>query len=675
MCGIAGILSNNPAEARGAVERMCRAMAARGPDGAGITLLSLGNAGGTLALGHRRLAVLDPSSAGHQPMRDPARGTVIVFNGFIANVAELRARLVQAGERITSQCDTEVVLKAYGRYGPACVRLLRGMFAIAIWDPRDETLFLARDPFGIKPLYYAQRGGRLLFASQVKALLASGLVPPELSSEGLETFLAFGGVREPLTAIAGVYALPAGHTVVVRRGRLHVARYWSAQGLRSAECRAMSDEWSSAAYPSAHRSALIAQYSSLSTQHSPGGEALRALLDETVAGYLTSDVPLGVLLSGGLDSSVLALLATGRSGHSPLRTGVSLVDAASAADEAERAAMEVVARAAGINHVVAPLHWSEVEQWLPRMFVAMDQPTFDGVNTYAVARAAAASGLKVVLSGLGADELFDGYGLSRRAEALMRARRLAEWVGAPPRMRALAACLMPGRKGEKARAYLAGQLPADAAFELLRRLFLPEEVDRLRRRRPSAPKSAERRVLSDAWSSAARLRTSSLIALRSALSTDPGVGGHSSLLDLEGYTRDVLLRDTDCMSMAHGVEVRVPFLDQAVVEFVLRLPAGLRQAPGKRLLVEAVRDLLPPAVLARRKRGFVLPIERWLRGPLRWKVEATLRSPPGALAELLNENEMARVWHRFLAGRASWHGVWALYALCRWVASLSGEAE
>ncbi len=450
MCGITGAWMADPTAALHAVDRMCRAMTARGPDGAGTALLS--TSGGALALGNRRLAVIDPSAAGHQPMRDPARGTVIVFNGFIANFIELRRQLAHQGEHFVSHCDTEVVLKAYGRYGPACVRLLRGMFAFAIWDPRDETLILARDPFGVKPLYYAQRGDRLLFASQVKALLASGLVPPALSAEGLETFLAFGGVREPLTAIDGVYALPPGHMATVHRGRLALTRFW--QPPRTPD---------------------------LSMGREAAARALRALLAETVARYLTSDAPVGIFLSGGLDSAVLAALAVRAPGRPPRLAAVSLVDEA---DDAETTAMHAAARAVGAEHVTAPLPWPVVEQWLPRAFAAMDQPTFDGINTYAVARVAAGSGLKVVLSGLGADELFDGYDFSRRAEALLRARRLAEWVGAPPRMRALAACLVPGRKGEKLGAYLAGQLPA-AAFELLRRLFLPEEVDRLRRRRPS----------------------------------------------------------------------------------------------------------------------------------------------------------------------------------------------
>jgi asparagine synthase (glutamine-hydrolysing) len=314
------------------------------------------------------------------------------------------------------------------------------------------------------------------------------------------------------------------------------------------------------------------------------------------------------------------------------------------ADEAETTAMRAVAQAVGAEHVMAPLRWSEVERWLPRAFAAMDQPSYDGLNTYAVARAAAEHGLKVALSGLGADELFGGYGYARRVALLERARRLP---AATRRVAATAAWLLPGRQGEKARAWLAGHLPAGSAHELLRRLFLPHEVERLRRRAgPGSEASGTGRATTP---------------------PAPPVPS-SSPLDLTGYTRDVLLRDTDCMGMAHGLEVRVPYLDQALAAFVLRLPAAQREAPGKRLLVDAVRDLLPPAVLARRKRGFVLPVDRWLRGPMRREVEATFSAPPPAVGELLAQEEILRLWRRFLAGGASWHGVWALYALCRWAA-------
>lgn len=632
MCGIAGAWTREAEEALRTVERMCRAMTARGPDGAGMALLS--TTGDTLALGHRRLAVIDPSPAGHQPMRDPTRGTVIVFNGFIANFVELRRRLERDGECFASQCDTEVVLKAYGRYGPACVRLLRGMFAFAVWDPRDETLFLARDPFGIKPLYYYHRGDRLLFASQVRALLASGLVPRTLSVAGLQAFLAFGAVREPLTAIDGVYALPAGHTMTVHRGRLEPACFWHPPP-PGAEREKRNEERASRS-PLTRRDAAV--------------RTLRALLVETVAHYLTCDVSVGLFLSGGLDSAALAALAARAPNRPPRLVAVSLVDGA---DDAETTAMRAVAQAAGAEHVVVPLHWSMVEPWLPDAFAAMDQPTFDGINTYAVARTAAGSGLKVALSGLGADELFGGYGYARRVALLELARRL------PPsaqRVAATAAGLLPSRKGEKARAWLEGELPAGSAHELLRRLFLPHDVERLVR--------AERRGMSAEGHGA-------IVPLAACTSALPSHPGDEALLDLTGYTRDVLLRDTDCMSMAHGLEVRVPYLDHVLAEFVLRLPVALRAAPGKRLLADAVRDLLPPATLARRKRGFVLSIDRWLRGPLRPEVEATFSAPPAAVDELLVQEEILRLWRRFLGGSASWHGVWALYALCRWVASLS----
>ncbi len=278
MCGIAGALAGSVEDARAAVEAMCEQLIPRGPDDHGIATSS--GERGSASLGSRRLAIIDPSPAGHQPMVDAERETTIVFNGMIYNFGDLRERLSAEGEPFVSDCDTEVVLRAYGRYGRDCVRHLRGMFAFAVWDERRRELFLARDRLGIKPLYYTERDGWFLFASQVKALLRTGRVPAELSAPALDTYLAFGAVSEPLTAIEGVSALPAGHTALVREGTVTVARYWEP--------------------PAEPDASLAAQ---------DAADELCAVLEDTVRRHLVSDAPLGVFLSGGLDSSLVAALA------------------------------------------------------------------------------------------------------------------------------------------------------------------------------------------------------------------------------------------------------------------------------------------------------------------------------------------------------------------------------
>ncbi|HYM15527.1 MAG TPA: asparagine synthase (glutamine-hydrolyzing) [Dehalococcoidia bacterium] len=604
MCGIAGAALPASVDAERAVARMCDQMIARGPDDAGVVLLDAPPV--AVALGNRRLAIIDPSPAGHQPMRDE-RGNAIVFNGMIYNHRELRAQLVAEGERFASDCDTEVVLRAFGRWGTACVRRLRGMFAFVVWDASTRGLFMARDRLGIKPLYYHRHGDVLLFASQVKALLATGHIAPRLSQAGIASYLAYGAVTEPLTAIEGVRALPAGHTATLRDGHLAIEPYWSP--------------------PPVMPTSMTREKASCQ---------LRERLQDCVAGHLAADAPLGVFLSGGIDSSVLAALAARDVRH--LRT-LSVVFDDPAYSEAPY--MELVARHIGSDHLAITLRPDDVLAWRDDIFAAMDQPTFDGLNTYAVARAASSAGLKVALSGLGADELFDGYGLVGRVQSLERVRRLL-----PPPVATIAsraAALHNGNR-EKLSAWLSGRAGADA-YDLLRRLFLDDEVARM------SPAGAWRQP---------------------SPGGPPGdVHARVSARDLAGYTKNVLLRDTDAMSMAHGLEVRVPFLDHTLVEWVLSLPGDLKAGGGKALLAEATRDLLPPRILTRRKQGFALPIGRWMAGALREEVEATLRRPPAILDTVFDGGAASRVWQDFARDGRRWHRPWALYALCRWAATVA----
>ena len=586
---------------------MCESMIPRGPDDAGAEMFHTGDR--RVVLGSRRLAIIDPSLAGHQPMRDPERGTTLVYNGMIYNFRELRARLEAEGERFSSACDTEVVLRAYGRYGADCVRHLRGMFAFAVWDEGERTLFLARDRLGIKPLYYALAEGRLLFASQVKALLRSGLVPPTLSVAGLCSYLAYGAVGEPLTAIEGVLALPAAHRAVLRDGRLEVERYWQPP-----------DEETSAA---------------------PRGEALeelQALLNDSVRRHLVSDAPLGVFLSGGLDSSLLAALASRHTKH--VRTVSVIFDDPAFA---ETRYMESVAEHIGSEHVALRLRPDDLLAWLDDAFEAMDQPTFDGINTYVVSRAAAETGLKVALSGLGADELFDGYGYVGRVRALERARHLPRSV---TRLAARSASsLIPGKRGDKASAWLRGEI--DSSYDLLRRLFLEYDVRRLRG-------GVDRDE----------------VQMPARITSGTGLYHQVSELDLTHYMKNVLLRDTDAMSMSCSLEVRVPYLDHPLVEWALRQPERVK-GRRKALLAAAAADLLPSEVLTRGKHGFLLPFDTWMRGELAQEIRTTLMSPPAAITSLLNPTEIIDTWRAYADGRSSWLRPWSLYALCRWIETLS----
>jgi asparagine synthase (glutamine-hydrolysing) len=599
MCGIAGAFLQDVDATRVSVERMNALMRPRGPDDEGI--LEFATGGGVLALGSRRLAVIDPSPAGHQPMIDPDRGTALVFNGMIYNFRELRRELMAAGETFRSECDTEVVLRAYGRYGIDAVRRLRGMFAFAIWDGRKHELVLARDRLGIKPLYYASTEGGFLFASQVKALLASGVVDPDLSPSALRTFLAYGAVSDPLTIVDGIKALPAAHVARVRDGVFKSEPYWE---------------------PPLQQEGPVSLHQAESR--------LRELLLEVVDAHLVSDVPAGIFLSGGLDSSTLAAVAAQR--NDDVRTVSVVFDDASLS---EKPYAEAVANSIGSNHVSLTLRPLDLVASLDDAFDAMDQPTFDALNTYVVARAAAGIGLKVALSGLGADELFDGYGFVRRV-------RILEWAQSVPspvrKLAAAAAGVAHSSRSRKAGAWLTNAEPS--AHSLLRRLFLDDDVELLTGAIP--PPSRHRNGGRDLFN-------------------------RVSVLDLDGYTKNVLLRDTDAMSMANSLEVRVPFLDDELVQFALELPEAAKAGGRKALLGAVAADLLPDSVLRRKKRGFRLPLDRWMRRDYRASIAERLSvPPPKAIAGLVDPDAARLVWDRFLLGHGSWLQAWAVYSLYRW---------
>jgi asparagine synthase (glutamine-hydrolysing) len=602
------VIGEHELDAGALVERMSLRMLPRGPDDAGAEHQQTD--GLTVTLGSRRLAIVDLSDAGHQPMVDPDRQTMIAFNGMIYNYRELRGELEAEGERFASTSDTEVILRAYGRWGDRCVERLRGMFAFAIWDPRSQAVLLARDRLGIKPLYYYETEGGFLFASQVKALLASRAVPFRLSRSAIEGYLVWGAVAEPETAVDGVLARPAGHLGRITPDGIAIERYWAID--ERAPVRRLS---------SADAKAELAER-----------------LQDAVRSHLEGDVEVGVFLSGGVDSSILAGAA---SREAPTRA-VSVSFAEPGLDE-ERFARAVAARL-GLRHEVVRLESDELIDLLPAAFDAMDQPSFDGMNTYAVSKAAAGLGLKVALSGLGADELFDGYGHAARMRRMEQALR----VPAALRRGAARVATRPviGQRAEKLRAWATASGQGDEdAYLLLRRVFLDDELERL------VPSGPAFRPVVDGTNGRPHLR--------------------AAKLDLENYTRNVLLRDTDAMSMAHSLEVRVPYLDHRLVEWALSLPDELVVGQRKALLVEAAGARLPAEVKTRRKHGFALPLADWMHGPLAAEVTQALSSPPPQLGEIVSRAASAAVWRDFLETGHRWVRPWALFALNRWVESVA----
>jgi len=607
MCGIAGALLHDFGAARASVERMNARMETRGPDDCGV--VEFATSDGVVALGSRRLAIIDPSPAGHQPMIDRERGIALVFNGMIYNFRELRDELIACGESFASLSDTEVVLRSYARHGADCVKRFRGMFAFAVWDRRRDELFLARDRLGIKPLYYAQTPEGFLFASQVRALLASRQVPFQLSEAAVRTFLSYGAVDEPMTAIDHVYALPAGHVARVgASGRVSVDSYWdfpsSDQGDRSGRDLAVE---------------------------------LEEILTDSVCRHLISDAPIGVFLSGGLDSSLVAALAT--------NAGSVLKTVSVAFDEpsfSEAVYADAVARHVDAEHTKVVIRAAQLAEWSDEAFDAMDQPTFDGINTYVVSRAAAGVGLKVSLSGLGADELFDGYNNVRRIKRLDLAHRF------PGPLRQVAAPLLGRLVSEKLMGWLGDPELHESAYGVLRRVFMPDELAR---------------VLCSMQSSNGLVRRV----------REGDLYNEVAISDLRNYTRNVLLRDTDSMSMANSLEVRVPYLDDAVVEWALNLPGAAKGNSPKKLLRQIARRHLPRDVLTRPKHGFALPLSVWMQGHLRDEVGSRLSSLPPEMKELVESDVVEGIWKGFLGDGRRWVRPWSLFALARWIDSAASE--
>jgi asparagine synthase (glutamine-hydrolysing) len=596
MCGIAGILRLDPDAADpGRVSAMQHALRHRGPDDRGTW-----QSGSTQAtFGHTRLAVIDLTAAGHQPMSCADGRYTIVFNGEIYNFKELRRTLEGRGLTVRTRTDTEVILHAYAAFGESCVDHLRGMFAFAIWDEQERTAFLARDRFGIKPLYYHLNPRALVFASEVRALLASGVVPRQVDGEAMYEYFRAGSVQDPRTLLTGVRSLEAGHVMVWRAGQARANRYWDLSFAPGA-------------------------------QESPE-ETTRAALLDSVQHHFVSDVPVGVFLSGGIDSTSLVALAT-RAGVRDLHT-FTLSLPGSPHDESERARR--TAEHFGTNHAEFRVDAAEGQKLFGGFLRAMDQPSIDGLNTFAVSSFAHGRGMKVMLSGLGADEIFGGYKSFRDVPAFARWHRR---LGVAPPLRAALTRLLTASDDPRHRrlADMLGQPPGiAAAYASYRGIFT----------------RAEAGVLAERYTG----RSCANIGERADQPhADPTPEDEVSRLELTRYVRNQLLRESDVMSMAFGLELRTPFLDSVLMEAVSQVPACRRLAPGKRLLLDAVPDL-PDGIAFGPKRVFQFPFQDWLRGE--WQetfasVDRTCPVPTG-----------------------SWYRKWCVLVLEHWLSTVNHEGR
>jgi asparagine synthase (glutamine-hydrolysing) len=574
MCGIAGASLDKECP-RDVVRAMTEVLVHRGPDGCGYWQ----HPGGTLALGHRRLSILDPTPAGRQPMASRSQRLHVTYNGEIYNFRELRAELEQLGHRFSTRSDTEVLLAAWEQWQTGALAKLRGMWAFALWDEAAGELVLVRDRLGIKPLYYTRAGNGILFASEIRSLLASGRISRAVDRQAVWDYMSYGAVAEPLTVLRDVKALPAGHLLRIRKGEFRFEQYWDV---------------------------AEATYAARALPPLPYVDAVgetRRLLEEAMSCHMISDVPLGAFLSGGIDSTAAVALAS-RVGGTPVKTfSVGFGGEHRALDELRWA--KLVADRFGCHHTEVVLASADVAGLLDRVAHGLDQPSYDGTNTFIVSEAARRD-VVVALSGLGGDELFAGYPHFVR---YARSTRLApDGVPALRRIAPVAARL-PGRVRIRLDALAAAPAERLTAFRLLmteadKRVALCREF--IGRSNPTSP--IERHA----------------DYLRSDLDSIAQV----SYAELNGYLRNTLLRDADAMSMAHSLEIRPVLLDHRLVEHAFSLPADYKVRGGrtKRILVDALSDLLPIEVVSRRKMGFDLPFHAWLGGPLRGQARDLLET-------------------------------------------------
>jgi asparagine synthase (glutamine-hydrolysing) len=630
MCGICGVVGiEQPNHTQVLVRRMLDALLHRGPDGEGSLIAA------STGVGMRRLSIID-LPGGNQPVWNESGTLAIFYNGEIYNFKDLRRELVSLGHVFRTQSDTETVVHAYEAWGTDFLQHLRGMFAFALLEmpdgpkgPVTRTL-LARDRMGIKPLYYAVVNGVFLFASEVRALLASGLIPAKLSSSALPSYLLFGSLAEPATLVEGIHSLPPGHWMEVFQGKQSSAPqpkcYWNVENSYDGpEARTVG-----------------------APQH------LRSLLESSVREHLIADVPLGIFLSSGIDSTAIAALAC--RDHRDIQSFTVVFPEI---DFSEAEIAQSTADRLGTHHRQFLLSGEETLERLEEALGAFDLPSMDGINTYFVSWAARQAGLKVALSGLGSDELFGGYPTFRTAPRIRAVAAAARFVPQPARVGIASAFVGAARatgRADWARKIAGAWIEPSAlphAYFFTRGLFSPRQARAMLQEH-------------DGWHGSAWWKR---LEAQAQLTESRDAFSAVSLLELQSYMSNTLLRDTDAMSMANSLEVRVPFLDHRLVEFALALPASEKNRGGipKALLIEALGELLPREITARKKRTFTFPWVRWLHGPLQSRVAKSFSEWSPLLEPLISGESAQSVWRDFIVQKTTWSRPWSLFVLNEWV--------
>jgi asparagine synthase (glutamine-hydrolysing) len=622
MCGIAGIVwPGNIGQRKTLIQRMTDAIAHRGPDAEGHYTDDF------VSLGQRRLVIVDPSPEANQPFWDHSGRYVIVFNGMIYNYKEIRRELT--GYPFRTNCDTEVILAAYMKWGEECLKRFYGMFAFVIWDTAEKKLFAVRDRMGIKPLYYYHDGQKLLFGSEIRAILASGLVPKKLSVSGVREYLTYQTVHAPNTIVGQVFQLKPGEYAVWQNGSFTKKTWWKL-GAASEEEVGGTEAFES--------------YQAIKKN-------VRRLMYESVERRLVADVPLGAFLSGGIDSSAVVALMSEAAGRAV--DTFSVVFEEPQFDESQYA--KIIADKFKTNHHPLLLKATDFLDALPDALRAMDAPSGDGVNTYTVSKVTKRAGITVALSGLGGDELFAGYSHFRNYWKLNQYPLFWKIPSALRKGGAAMAGLFL-KEHQKARvSEIAGAKSAAIAevYPAFRKVLTNREL--------GVPKT------NGATNGKAQDAVRAMLLKETGISDMPLLS-QLSVADISTYTQNVLLRDTDQMSMAHALEVRVPFFDHALVEYVLRIPDKYKYPDyPKKLLVESLHPLLPNEIVFRQKKGFDLPWKTWMKNELKDFCQQRLEKL--ADRKLVSPILLRNLWLSFLANKNDnlWSRIWIFAVLEDWL--------
>ena len=625
MCGINGIYhsGNSSAEKRSIAEKMNFSLAHRGPDAGGVWSNDL------IALGHRRLSIIDLDARSNQPMHSFDGRYTIVYNGEIYNFKEIKFELSRAPQGsqygpypFKTFSDTEVVLAAYIRYGKHCLELFNGMFSVAIWDDFKKELFIARDRLGVKPLYYYASGCTFIFSSEVRTLLKTGYINRRISADSLIDYLSYQTVHAPETIIEGISSLMPGHYLTFCNEELNIERWWNPT-----------------------------DYFETKTNYSDYNDVkknIRELFFNSVEKRLVSDVPSGVFLSGGIDSSAvvgaMAQISLEKIDTFNVTFGTSTFS--------EDVFANQIAKKFNTDHHEISLSPEKFLSLLPEALHAMDHPSGDGPNTYVISKAVKDFGIKMALTGLGGDEIFCGYDLFKRLYSIEK----KWWLNAVPRFARIAFAELYKIKNKSVKSQKLNELLTkpiinfEYAYPILRKTLNDHFVKGISRKE-TMPMNKVYRIL----------RLNSINNKNKLLSK-------YSIAEMQTYLPNVLLRDADQMSMAVGLELRVPFLDYRLVEFVLSLEDEIKYPKTpKKLLCESLSDIIPFEISTRKKMGFTFPWEQWMKNELKIFCDHYI----GVLSsrDEVNGKVINAIWHRFLSGdqEITWSRIWHLVVLGFWL--------